>query len=71
MWDGSVLTVTKFDRFARNMAEANEILTDLCGRGVLFGLGANVREPGSYRGGGKVGRVEGFGRGAFMPRAIG
>ncbi len=34
--------VTKFDRFARNMAEANETLTDLRGRGVLFGLGASV-----------------------------
>jgi DNA invertase Pin-like site-specific DNA recombinase len=42
MWDGSVFTVTKFDRFARNMAEANEILTDIRGRGVLFGLGASV-----------------------------
>jgi DNA invertase Pin-like site-specific DNA recombinase len=41
VWDGSVFTVTKFDRFARNMAEANEILTDLRGRGV-FGLGASV-----------------------------
>jgi DNA invertase Pin-like site-specific DNA recombinase len=28
-WDGSVFTATKFDRFARNIAEANEILTDL------------------------------------------
>jgi DNA invertase Pin-like site-specific DNA recombinase len=37
-----VFTVTKFDRFARNMAEANQILTDLSGRGVLFGLGASV-----------------------------
>jgi DNA invertase Pin-like site-specific DNA recombinase len=36
------LTVTKFDRFARNMAEANQILTDLSDRGVLFGLGASV-----------------------------
>ncbi|WP_212735092.1 recombinase family protein [Herbidospora galbida] len=26
VWNGSVFTVTKFDRFARNMAEANEIL---------------------------------------------
>src|SRR5438045_261380 len=33
--DGSVFTVTKFDRFARNMAEANDILTELPGRGVL------------------------------------
>ncbi|MEU7828626.1 recombinase family protein [Nonomuraea sp. NPDC049129] len=41
-WDGTVFTVTKFDRFARNMAEANEILTDLSGRGVLFGLGGSV-----------------------------
>jgi DNA invertase Pin-like site-specific DNA recombinase len=37
-----VFTVTKFDRFARNMAEANQILTDLPDRGVLFGLGASV-----------------------------
>ncbi|SFK72340.1 Resolvase, N terminal domain [Streptosporangium canum] len=42
MWDGSVFTVTKFDRFARNMAEANKILTGLSGHGVLFGLGAPV-----------------------------
>lgn len=42
VWDGSVFTVTKFDRFARNMAEANEIHTGLSERGVLFGLGANV-----------------------------
>ncbi|MEV0236417.1 recombinase family protein [Nonomuraea sp. NPDC050786] len=42
VWDGTVFTVTKFDRFARNMAEANDILTDLSGRGVLFGLGASV-----------------------------
>ncbi|WP_198653513.1 recombinase family protein [Actinocorallia populi] len=34
VWDGSVFTVTKFDRFACNMAEANEILTGLSGRGV-------------------------------------
>ncbi|MER5326311.1 recombinase family protein [Streptosporangium roseum] len=40
--DGTVFTVTKFDRFARNMAEANDILTGLSGRGVLFGLGASV-----------------------------
>jgi DNA invertase Pin-like site-specific DNA recombinase len=42
VWDGSVFTVTKFDRFARNMAEANQILTDLSDRGVLFGLAASV-----------------------------
>lgn len=42
VWDGSVFTVTKFDRFARNMAEAAQILTDLRARGVLFGLGASV-----------------------------
>jgi DNA invertase Pin-like site-specific DNA recombinase len=41
-WPGSVFTVTKFDRFARNMAEANHILTDLSGREVLFGLGGSV-----------------------------
>ncbi|WP_220183238.1 recombinase family protein [Sphaerisporangium album] len=38
VWDGSVFTVTKFDRFARDMATANEILTDLSGCGVLVGL---------------------------------
>jgi len=42
VWDGAIFTVTKFDRFARNMAEANTILTDLSGRGVRFGLGASV-----------------------------
>ncbi|MEV0201438.1 recombinase family protein [Nonomuraea sp. NPDC050691] len=42
VWNGSVFTVTKFDRFARNMAEANQILTDLSRRGVLFGLGGSV-----------------------------
>ncbi|MEV6039388.1 recombinase family protein [Nonomuraea sp. NPDC052116] len=42
VWNGSVFTVTKFDRFACDMAEANEILTGLSGRGVLFGLGASV-----------------------------
>ncbi|WP_349457483.1 recombinase family protein [Nonomuraea sp. B19D2] len=42
VWDGTVFTVTKFDRFARNMAEANETLTGLSGRGVLFGLSASV-----------------------------
>jgi DNA invertase Pin-like site-specific DNA recombinase len=42
VWDGAVFTVTKFDRFARNLAEATGILTDLRGRGVLFGLGASV-----------------------------
>ncbi|MFI0420760.1 recombinase family protein [Spongiactinospora sp. 9N601] len=44
VWDGSVFTVTKFDRFARNMAEANEILTGLSGRGVLFGVGATIHD---------------------------
>ncbi|MER6177875.1 recombinase family protein [Streptosporangium sp. NPDC001681] len=39
VWDGTVFTVTKFDR---NMAEANDFLTDLSGRGVHFGLGASV-----------------------------
>ncbi len=34
--------MTKFDRFARNMAEANDLLTGLSGRGVHFGLGASV-----------------------------
>jgi DNA invertase Pin-like site-specific DNA recombinase len=37
-----VLTTTKFDRFARNMAEAGEILTDLRERDVLFGLGSSI-----------------------------
>ncbi|MFE3262603.1 recombinase family protein [Nocardia sp. NPDC059091] len=39
-----VLTTTKFDRFARNMAEAGEILTGLRERDVLFrGSGASAR----------------------------
>ncbi|WP_131736103.1 recombinase family protein [Actinomadura roseirufa] len=42
VWPPSVFTVTKFDRFARNMAEANQILTDLSDRGVPFGPGASV-----------------------------
>ncbi|WP_281033278.1 recombinase family protein [Nocardia niigatensis] len=37
-----VLTTTKFDRFARNMVEAGEILTSLRERDVLFGLGSQV-----------------------------
>jgi DNA invertase Pin-like site-specific DNA recombinase len=37
-----VLTTTKFDRFARSMAEAGEILTDLRERDVLFGLGSSI-----------------------------
>ena len=37
-----VLTTTKFDRFARNMAEAGEILTGLRERHVLFGLGSSI-----------------------------
>ncbi|MGY0498413.1 recombinase family protein [Nocardia sp. FBN12] len=37
-----VLTTTKFDRFARNMAEAGEILTNLRERDVLFGLGSSI-----------------------------
>ncbi|WP_067694387.1 recombinase family protein [Nocardia jejuensis] len=37
-----VLTTTKFDRFARNMAEAGEILTGLREREVLFGLGSQI-----------------------------
>jgi hypothetical protein len=41
VWPGSVFTVTTFDRFARNMAEANQILTDVSDRGVLFGLGGS------------------------------
>ncbi|HEX4818543.1 MAG TPA: resolvase [Nonomuraea sp.] len=32
--------MTKFDRFARNMAEASQILSDLSGRGVLFACSA-------------------------------
>lgn len=42
MWPASVFTVTKFNRFARNMAEANQILTDLSDREVLFGLAGSV-----------------------------
>jgi DNA invertase Pin-like site-specific DNA recombinase len=42
VWDGSTFTVTKFDRFARNMTEACQILTDLAARGVKFGLGGSV-----------------------------
>ncbi|MED7931307.1 recombinase family protein [Nonomuraea sp. LP-02] len=42
VWPASVFTVTKFDRFTRNMAEANQILTDLSDRGVLFGLGGPI-----------------------------
>lgn len=37
-----VFTTTKFDRFARNMAEAGQILTDLRSRDVLFGLGSQI-----------------------------
>ncbi|MFI7671643.1 recombinase family protein [Nocardia sp. NPDC049526] len=37
-----VLTTTKFDRFARNMAEAGEIMTSLRERDVLFGLGSQI-----------------------------
>ncbi|GAB2450843.1 recombinase family protein [Nocardia tengchongensis] len=37
-----VLTTTKFDRFARNMAEAGEILTSLRERDILFGLGSQI-----------------------------
>jgi hypothetical protein len=45
VWDGAIFTVhTKFDRFARNMTEANAILTDLPGRGVLFGLAVSVHD---------------------------
>lgn len=39
-----MFTVTKFDRFARNMAEANDILTGLSGRGVLFGVGMTIHD---------------------------
>jgi DNA invertase Pin-like site-specific DNA recombinase len=42
LWPGSILTVTKFDRFARDVADVHAILTDLYDRGVLFGLGASV-----------------------------
>jgi DNA invertase Pin-like site-specific DNA recombinase len=42
VWAGSVFTVTKFDRFARDVADAHTILTDLSDRGVLFGLGASI-----------------------------
>jgi DNA invertase Pin-like site-specific DNA recombinase len=43
-WPDTIFTVTKFDRFARNMAEASDILTDLSARGVQFGLGAAVHD---------------------------
>ncbi|GAA0838277.1 hypothetical protein GCM10009525_47850 [Streptosporangium amethystogenes subsp. fukuiense] len=39
-----MFTVTKFDRFARNMAEANDTLTGLSGRGVLFGVGMTIHD---------------------------
>ncbi len=42
VWPGSVFTVTKFDRFARDVADAHTILTDLSARGVRFGLGGSV-----------------------------
>lgn len=42
VWDGTIFTVTKFDRFARNMAEAHTILTDLSNRGVRFALGGSI-----------------------------
>jgi DNA invertase Pin-like site-specific DNA recombinase len=42
VWEGSVFTVTKFDRFARDVADAHAILTELSSRGVLFGLGSSV-----------------------------
>jgi DNA invertase Pin-like site-specific DNA recombinase len=32
LWLGSILTVTKFDRFARDVADAHAILTDLSKR---------------------------------------
>ncbi|GIF09781.1 recombinase family protein [Actinoplanes siamensis] len=44
VWNGSIFTVTKFDRFARNMTEACHILTDLSERGVRFGLGASIHD---------------------------
>jgi hypothetical protein len=44
VWDGSIFTVTKFDRFARNMTEACQILTDLSERGVRFGLGPSIHD---------------------------
>ncbi|WP_064061712.1 recombinase family protein [Rhodococcus pyridinivorans] len=37
-----VLTTPKFDRFARNMAEAGQTLTELREREVLFGLGSSI-----------------------------
>lgn len=42
VWSGSIFTVTKFDRFARNMTEACQILDALSGRGIKFGLGGSV-----------------------------
>ena len=34
--------MTKFDRFARDVADAHAILTNLAARGVRFGLGGSV-----------------------------
>jgi hypothetical protein len=42
VWDGSILTVTEFERFARTMAETKDSLTDLSGTRPSFRLGANV-----------------------------
>lgn len=45
VWPGSVFTVTTFDRFARDVADAHTILTDLSARGVRLGLGGWGSEP--------------------------
>ncbi|WP_433734247.1 recombinase family protein [Nocardia sp. CA-129566] len=39
-----VLTTTKFDRFARNTADADDIRTGLRKRDVLFGLGSAIHD---------------------------
>lgn len=42
LWSSSILTVTKINRFARNVADVHTIGTDLSERGVLLGLGASL-----------------------------
>jgi hypothetical protein len=42
VWPAGVFTVTKLGRYARNMAEAVQILTDPSNRGMLFRLGGLV-----------------------------
>ncbi|WP_415857357.1 recombinase family protein [Sinomonas sp. G460-2] len=42
VWEGSVFTVTKFDRFARDVGDAHTILAELSNRGVLLAIGGSV-----------------------------